>query len=143
MSFNIKLPHTGKMVLIDKIESVGENFIITKSIIKEDNAFLDNGVFYTYKTVEIMAQSLGAFKGVYAKDDFALGFLLGVREFEILTPFLNIGDELTINSQISMQDESGFGVWSSQIFVKKNLVAKATLSVLSPQKQMFLEIKNG
>ncbi|MCD8213233.1 MAG: thioester dehydrase [Campylobacter sp.] len=139
----IKLPHSGKMVLIDEILSHDENSISVKSLIKSDNAFLDDGVFYTYKAVEIMAQSLGAFKGLYAKDDHTVGFLIGVREFEIFVPYLTVGTTLIINSCVSMQDESGFGVWDSEILVNEKVAARAGLSVLSPGKEMFLEMKNG
>lgn len=139
----LKLPHSDKMILIDEILEFGNDFIYTKTTIRTNNAFLDSNIFYTYKGIEIMAQSLGAFKGLHANDDFTIGFLLGAREFEIFIPHLQIGNEIITHSKISMQDESGFGVWDSKMFVNNKLVAKASLSVLSPSKEMFLEMKNG
>ncbi|QCD45715.1 putative 3-hydroxylacyl-[acp] dehydratase [Campylobacter mucosalis CCUG 21559] len=139
----VNLPHSGDMVLIDEVLEFGEGFISVKSKIKPQNAFLENEKFYTYKCIEMMAQSLGAYKGLYNKDNFSIGFLLGARDFEIYKNVLNIGDELTIKSNVSMQDESGFGVWYSEILLKDELIAKATLSVLSPSKEQFLELKNA
>ena len=63
--------------------------------------------------------------------------------FEIYKNSLNIGDEVVIKSAVSIQDENGFSVWQSEIWLKDELVAKATLSVLSPSKEQFLEFKNA
>ncbi|WP_096029376.1 thioester dehydrase [Campylobacter lanienae] len=139
----VKLPHSGDMVLIDEVAKFGDGFIEVKGVIKPQNAFLDGGVFHTYKAIEMMAQSLGAYKGIWSQDKFRVGFLLGARDFEIYKNSLNIGDEVVIKSVVSIQDESGFGVWQSEIWLKDELVAKATLSVLSPSKEQFLELKNA
>ena len=69
--------------------------------------------------------------------------VIGVRDFEIYKNSLNIGDEVVIKSAVSIQDENGFSVWQSEIWLKDELVAKATLSVLSPSKEQFLEFKNA
>lgn len=138
----IKLPHSGKMVLIDEILECSSDSIKVKSVIKADNAFLENDKFYTYKGIEIMAQSLGAFKGLNSSDDFSLGFLIGVREFEIFKHELSVGDEIVVSSKASMQDDNGFGVWQSNMRVKDELIASASLSVLSPSKEMFEGLKN-
>lgn len=137
------LPHSGEMVLIDEVVSHGADEICVKSVIKSDNAFLENGKFPTYKALEMMAQSLGAYKGLYAKSNFKLGFLIASRKFEIFKPNLEPGDEILIKSKMSLQDENGFGVWDSEIYLKDFLVARASLSVLSPSLESFLEMRNG
>ncbi|CAD7286956.1 hypothetical protein LMG7974_00168 [Campylobacter majalis] len=138
----VKLPHSGKMVLIDEILEYSSDSIKVRSVIKDDNAFLENDKFYTYKGIEMMAQSLGAFKGLNSSDDFSLGFLISIREFEIFKHELGIGDEVVVSSKVSMQDDNGFGVWQSSMRVKDELVASASLSVLSPSKEMFEGLKN-
>lgn len=137
------LPHSNEMVLVDEILFCSDDEIKTKTLIKTDNAFLEDGKFYSYKTIEIMAQSLGAFKGLKSSGDFKLGFLIGSRKFEILKPFVQIGSELITISKMSMQDQSGFGIWDSEIYLNDELIARASLSVLSPSKEQFLELKNG
>ena len=140
---NLSLPHTGEMVLIDEIIDHGAYFVEVRAKISPQNAFLEDERFPTYKSIEMMAQSLGAYKGIYGSDGFNMGFLVGVRDFEIFITSLNIGDELRIRSEVSMQDAHGFGVWSSELFVNDELAARANLSVLSPSTEMFSEIKNG
>lgn len=138
----LNLPHSGEMVLIDEILSYGSDAIEVSALVR-DSAFAHNQELATYKMIEMMAQSLGAFKGLHTKDAFNLGFLIGAREFEIFTPSVNVGERVMISSKVSMQDESGFGVWDSEIYLGKSLIARATLSVLSPSKQMFLEMKDA
>lgn len=139
------LPHSDKMLLIDEVVEFKEDFIHTKTRITGDNAFLKEGLFATYQGVEIMAQSLGCLKSLLCKDKEAkLGFLLGVRNFEILAPFIELGALLHAKSKLSLQDESGFGVYECELFCERNgaleLVAKANLSVLSPSEEVLQEI---
>lgn len=139
----LKLPHSGDMVLINKILSYGDDYVEVSADISADNAFLEADKFYTYKAVEMMAQSLGAFLGLHKKDGFTMGFLLGVREFEIFKDHLKVGDSVRIRSKISLQDDSGFSVCNCELFLKDELIASAILSVLSPDEKKFLEIKDA
>lgn len=139
----INIPHTGEMVLVDEIISLKDGKITTKTIIKKDNSFLEDGKFYTYKVIEIMAQSLGVYQGEIKKGEFNMGFLVGCRNFEIFEKNIKPLDEVVVCSQVSIQDENGFGVWHSEAFLNKKIIAKATLSVLSPSYEAFEELKNG
>lgn len=173
------LPHSGKMVLIDEIIEVGEDFIITKSIVKNhiefcempldssknirhseplgeeskkdldkcvDSSFTyslknDNKLaFPTYKSIELMAQSLGIFRGLKQKGSGGnLGFLLGARRFNILRPY--IINEAQIKVTISMQDESGMGVYDCEIIENDALIATASISALNPSDNFLSQIK--
>ncbi len=139
------LPHSNKMLLIDEVVEFKQDFIHTKTRINKDNAFLKNDEFATFQGVEIMAQSLGCLKSLLCADKEAkLGFLLGIRNFEILTPFIKSGAILHVKSKLSLQDESGFGVYECELFCENDtsleLVAKANLSVLSPNDELLKEI---
>ncbi|MCR8700021.1 thioester dehydrase [Campylobacter ureolyticus] len=151
MSFGIKinqnlenlLPHSGVMILVDEMIFVSESEIKTKSVIK-DSPFLRNGKFYTYGLIEIMAQSLGLYKSYHDKTNSKdLAFLIGCRKFQIFKPFLKIADEVLTYAKLSMQDESGFGVYDCECSVGDLLIAKATISVFNPDKEKLVEIKNA
>lgn len=142
MNLENLLPHSGIMILLDDILCVNESSIRAKTTIKE-SPFLQNGKFYSYMLLEIMAQTLGLYR---AKNDeksaTKIAFLIGCRKFEICKPYLNLGDEIEIVSELSFQDDSGFGVYDSTVFLNEQIIAKANLSVLNPNSEMFRELKN-
>lgn len=134
------LPHSGDMVLIDEIVEVGEDYIITKSIIANHALFLENGAMPTYKSLEMMAQSLGVFRGIKESESKnKLGFLLGARRFEIFQS--SISGEIVIKATLSMQDESGLGVYDCEVYCNLELVAKASISALNPSNDFLDNIK--
>lgn len=136
------LPHSGAIVLIDEILDVDEKSIRVKTTIKK-SPFLQNDRFYSYQLIEVMAQSLGLYRAHNDKKNTTkIAFLIGCRKFEIYKPYLNLGDEIEINSELSFQDENGFGVYDSAILLNGNIIAKASLSVLNPSYEMFEELKN-
>ena len=133
------IPHSGVMVLVDEVVEVTEEFICVKSTITEENVFLEDGVFPTFKTLEMMAQSLAVFRSYMdSQKGSKLGFLLGARKFEIFKPYVQIGDSLLIKSKISMQDSSGLGVYDSQVYLGGEMIPQASISVLNPD-DTFLE----
>ena len=194
------LPHSGAMVLIDEILEVGEDFIITKSIVKNHREFCEsvadssfdtntppqtpparggayndfsslargdftdspslaegargwvnprliqdssaNLALPTYKSIELMAQSLGIFRALNEKGSGSkLGFLLGARRFKILRPF--IMREARIKVAVSMQDSSGMGVYDCEVFENDALIATASISALNPSADFLSHIKGA
>ena len=143
------LPHSGAMVLIDEIIEVGEDFIITKSIVKNHTEFcecVDSGDFGanlalpTYKSIELMAQSLGIFRALNESGSGSkLGFLLGARRFKILRPY--IANWAIIKVTLSMQDNSGMGVYDCEVFENDTLIATASISALNPNDDFLSQIK--
>ncbi|MCH5322622.1 MAG: thioester dehydrase [Helicobacter sp.] len=135
------MPHSGEMVLIDEILEIKEDFICVLAQINEDNAFLENRVFPTYKTLEMMAQSLVAFRGKGdEKNRNKLGFLLSTRYFEIFKPFVEVGDKIIIKTNITMQDNEGLGIYESKAYLRDELIASATLSVLNPNDEFLKKV---
>lgn len=137
------MPHSGEMVLIDEILEVKENFVCVLSKISENNAFLEDGLFPTYKSLEMMAQSLVVFRGISDKKNRnKLGFLLSARNFEIFKPFVELGDEIIIKTNITMQDNEGLGIYESKAYLKDELIASTTISVLNPNDEFLEKILN-
>lgn len=141
------LHHRGEIVLLDKVISCYLNGVLTQSTIRKDNAFLSNfngkRVFPLYQSIELIAQSLGCYQKILHahtgnEDKKAkIGFLLSARNFELFTPYVEIGQTLLIQVKITTQDESGFGVCDGKVFLEtldeKNLLCQSSVSVLSPQ----------
>lgn len=138
------LPHSPDMIFIDEIVSYTNTSIECKATITDNERHLENNKFYTYKCIEIMAQSLGILSSLINKDKTAnIGFLLGSRIFNIHKPYLNIGDRITIKSCVSSCDETGFGVYESYVYLNNELYVDARLSVLSPSNSQLEEMINA
>ena len=133
------LPHSSAITLIDEIlEFIPCESIKVRSLINEQNPFLEDGKFMTQKAIEMMAQSLGIYDSKMRElrgEKAIFGFLLGSRKFEIFRPYFKMGDEIVIVSKCSIQDESGFGVYDSELFVNGELGARAVLNVMSPDEE--------
>lgn len=147
--------HGNDIVLIDKVIECSENYIIVNANLDKDSPFLDtyNGlkVFRTYKSIEMMAQSLGCFQyinmSMHGEGKAKIGFLLGARKFEIFIPHTVYNQELFIETRLSVQNDDGFGVYDSTIYVESigenNKAASASLSVLSPKDDFFMHIQDN
>lgn len=133
------LPHSSAITLIDEIlEFTPCESIKVRSVINEQTPFLEDGKFYMQKAIEMMAQSLGVYDSKMRElrgEKSIFGFLLGSRKFEIFRPYFKVGDEIVIISNCSIQDESGFGVYDSELFVNDELGARAVLNVMSPDEE--------
>ncbi|PPB55767.1 thioester dehydrase [Campylobacter hyointestinalis subsp. hyointestinalis] len=137
------LPHSKDMVLVDEVLFVDKCSVQTKSVIK-DSPFIKDGKFMSYSLIEIMAQTLGLYKShIYKKSGANIAFLIGSRKFEVFLNHLKIGDEIHTKAVLSLQDESGFGVYDCEVFLGFTLIARAKISVFNPSKEKFLELKNG
>ena len=89
-----------------------------------------------------MAQSLGIFRALNEKGSGSkLGFLLGARRFKILRPF--IMREARIKVAVSMQDNSGMGVYDCEVFENDALIATASISALNPSADFLSHIKGA
>lgn len=146
------IPQSLEMVLIDELVEVSEQTICTKSYIKPDNAFLQQGKFPSYNVLEIFAQSLALWRtkqekskkdSSTAQNHNKLGFLLGARGFEIFTPYVAVGEAVQAHLQVSMQDENGLGVYEGEAFVGGKLIAKTSLTALNPNDEFLAQILQG
>ncbi|MCR4942598.1 MAG: thioester dehydrase [Campylobacter sp.] len=135
------MPHSGKMVLADDIVEYDKEHAKIKSLIAEDNAFLDNGKFPSYILCELMAQCLVSFRGLSDKQNAnTLGFLLGIRNFKIFKPCCDIGDEIITEIKISIQDDNGLGIYDGKCTLNGETIAQGTITALNPDKQYLDEI---
>ncbi len=134
------LPHTGKMVLLDKICDFGEDFLIAESTIKPDNLLIKHNQFATYSGIELMAQAIGAWSGcmeTLANRPIRLGYLLGTRKLTINSQEIAIGTTLKIEAKMSIQDATGFSVFDCKLIDKatEQILLEAALNVFIPEEK--------
>ena len=112
------LPHSGDMVLLDRVVSYDSSGICAELLVREDNAFLnDSGEFELYQSIELMAQSVGVLRGLAnEKEATKLGFLLSVRGLKMRKNAVKIGTLLRVCAKISMRDENGFGLYECEVW---------------------------
>lgn len=137
------LPHTGKMVLLDSILACSSTHIIAIAIIRPDCILLpyDNATHLpTYLSIEIMAQTVGAWAGATALsqgEKVRIGFLLGTRKLEMPVKQISVGTILRCESTLSWQDETGMGVFDCLLLDhnSNNEIATASLNLYRPNEQ--------
>ncbi len=132
------LPHSGDMVLLDRISDFGEDFLIAETEIRSDNILIKHGKLATFAGIEIMAQGVAAWSGclaTLADEPVRLGYLLGTRKLHIHTQEIPIGSKLQIKIKMSIQDSTGFGVFDSQLIdlTSGKAILEGALNVFSPK----------
>ncbi len=133
------LPHSGDMVLLDRISEFGEDFLIAETEIRSDNILIKHGKLATFAGIEIMAQGVAAWSGclaTLADEPVRLGYLLGTRKLHIHTQEIPIGSKLQIKIKMSIQDSTGFGVFDSQLIdlTSGKVILEGALNVFSPKE---------
>lgn len=142
------LPHSGRMVLIDRITRYGDDFVEAGAQIKPDHILLVGGILPYTAFIELMAQAVGAYAGLQARKNarpVRLGFLLGTRKLEIFAQSVPVGTHLLATAHMSIQDAGGMGVFdcelrwtdapetSSETLPSDGILARASLNVYSPE----------
>ncbi|WP_301673049.1 ApeP family dehydratase [Neisseria blantyrii] len=142
------LPHSGRMVLIDRITRYSDDFVEAGAQIKPDHILLVGGILPYTAFIELMAQAVGAYAGLQARKNaqpVRLGFLLGTRKLEIFAQSVPVGTHLLATAHVSIQDAGGMGVFdcelrwtdapetSSETLPSDGILARASLNVYSPE----------
>lgn len=132
------LPHSGDMVLLDRISDFGEDFLIAETEIRSNNILIKHGKLATFAGIEIMAQGVAAWSGclaTLADEPVRLGYLLGTRKLHIHTQEIPVGSKLQIKIKMSIQDSTGFGVFDSQLIdlTSGKVILEGALNVFSPK----------
>ncbi|HDL3296532.1 TPA: dehydratase, partial [Mannheimia haemolytica] len=119
------VPHSGNMILLDRITAFGEDFLTAETNIRPDNPLIKHGKLATYASIEIMAQ---------AGEPVRLGYLLGTRKLHLHRQEIPIGSQLQIQIKMSIQDATGFGVFDCQLIdlADNQVLLEGALNVFSP-----------
>lgn len=140
-SIDLLMPHSGNMVLVDEILEYGVDYAVLKSVVKENNAFLQDGFLPNYVLAEMMAQTLVVLRGLGNQENAnTIGFLLALRNFEVFKNNSKIGDEIILKVKVSTQDNNGLGIYECQASIGSEIIAKASITALNPNKEYLEEI---
>lgn len=134
------IPHSGEMILLDRIIDFGSDYLIAEAEIRPDHLLIKADRLSALSGAEIMAQGIAAWggcKATLAGKPIGLGFWLGSRKLTLNQSDIPIGSQLIINIKMSIEDATGFGVFDCQLRNKltNEIIIEGILNVLSPPTQ--------
>lgn len=129
------LPHTGTMVLLDRVLEYRDHGLSAELTVRGDGVlFGDSETVPAWVGLEYMAQTIGAYVGIQAKlagKPIRLGFLLGTRRYNSNIGQFKVGTTLTVSVEKIIQDEE-LGVFECRIH-GDNIAIDANLNVYQPR----------
>jgi len=142
------LPHSGPMVLLDRVISVDEESLCAEVTIKRGDLFCDEDGVGAWVGIEYMAQTIGAYAGYRARlrgEPIKLGFLLGTRRYDCDLPRFAVGSVLRISVRREVESEAGLASFRCEIVdTARGPVAEATVTVFQPpDSEEFLRARRG
>lgn len=144
------VPHSGAMVLLDRVLSADAENLCAEVTIHAGSVFYDapSAGVGSWVGIEYMAQAIAAHAGYLARLAGApvkIGFLLGARRYEAQLPLFVDGSVLQVHVQQALQGENGLGAFECRIEMARAVLAQATITVFQPEdaKQFLQESLNG
>ncbi|EGK09439.1 thioester dehydrase [Kingella kingae] len=141
------LPHSGHMMLLDKIISCDEHSLQAWAHIGAEHILLPLGAdaLPSYLGAEIMAQGVAAWAGAHhlaRGEAVRLGFLLGTRKLMFSQPAIAVGTELLVVVKQSWQDQSGMGVFDCELrhCHTDEVLIHGAMNVFSPSSDADLAV---
>lgn len=132
---HVLLPHSGAMVLLDRVLSADEESLCAEVTIRADSLFCGADGVGGWVGIEYMAQAIAAHAGYVARmrgEAVKIGFLLGSRRYTCARPAFAIGDVLRIVVHKLLQAENGLGSFDCWIKAEDEDIATATITVFQP-----------
>lgn len=132
------IPHSGEMVLLERIIEVDQDHLIAETTIKADNLLVRQGQLPTFMGAEILAQGIAAWAGckcMQAGKPIGLGYWLGSRRLTQHHPAIAVGTTLQIRVKLSIEDAGGFGVFDCELVdnATNEVLLSGALNVFRPQ----------
>jgi predicted hotdog family 3-hydroxylacyl-ACP dehydratase len=127
------LPHSGIMVLVNRVIEFDEEHMVTEVIVRDDGLFGDANTVPAWLGIEYMAQTIAALGGMkrrLAGEPLNLGFLLGTRRYVCNVGTFAVGSTLTVSIKQLVEDQ-GLGVFDCRISAE-GIAASAKLNVYQP-----------
>ena len=139
------LPHSGPMVLLDRVLSADTENLFAEVTIHAASVFCDGAGVGAWVGIEYMAQAIAAHAGFLARqrgEPVKVGFLLGARRYEARRDAFAIGSTLQVHVHRALQGENGLGAFDCRIDDAGLTIATAMVTVFQPDNvNQFL--KNG
>lgn len=136
------VPHSGPMLLLDRVLSVDIDSLCAEVTIRRDSLFCGAQGVGTWVGIEYMAQAIAAhagYKELLRGEPVKIGFLLGSRRYECIRASFAIGSVLRVEVRCLLLANNGLGSFECRIDDKEGVAATATVSVFLPSNvEQFL-----
>ena len=131
------VPHSGEMVLLDRLLTADAENLCAEVAIRADTLFCDAQGVGAWVGIEYMAQAIAAHAGYLAREKgepVKVGFLLGSRRYEARVPLFTLGSVLHIHCHRAVQGDNGLGAFECLIkdSASGDTWANATVTVFQP-----------
>lgn len=136
------LPHSGKMMLLERVLAFDESSMTAEVIVRDDGLFGSTDAVPAWLGMEYMAQTIAAHCGMLCRlagKPLLPGLLLGTRRYHCNVDSIAAGTELivTVNQLVKGQDQGqGLAVFDCQIS-GDNVLISAQLNVYQTEKAFF------
>jgi predicted hotdog family 3-hydroxylacyl-ACP dehydratase len=134
------LPHSGAMVLLDKVIHFEQQCLTAALIVRSDGLFGDTSGVPAWVGIEYMAQAIAAYIGIKAKlagEPIKLGYLLGTRRYNSNVSAFIVGTVLTVHIENIIHDDK-LGVFECKI-TGAGIEVNANLNVYQPPTDVILK----
>jgi predicted hotdog family 3-hydroxylacyl-ACP dehydratase len=126
------LPHSGPMVLLDRVVAVDDESLCAEVRLRRDSLFCVDEAVGAWVGLEYMAQAIGAYAGYRARrrgEPVRIGYLLGTRHYVCRKPRFAAGSRLQIHVKRLWQGEDGLASFDCRIEDESGVLARAQLTV--------------
>ncbi len=137
------IPHSGSMVLLDRIIDFDEYTLSAELVVRGDNLLGNDKTVPAWAGIEYMAQAIAAYAGIKSKlagEPIKLGFLLGTRSYTSNVASFAVGTALTIQVKNIIQDDK-LGVFDCKLR-GDGVEINANLNVYQPPIESKLETRS-
>jgi predicted hotdog family 3-hydroxylacyl-ACP dehydratase len=128
-------PHSGPMVLLDRVIRADEESLCAEVRIRPDSLFCAQGGVGAWIGLEYMAQAIGAYAGYTGRlrgEPIKIGFLLGTRRYECARPLFTVGSLLKVWVKRVFQSDDGLASFDCHIDDDDGQLANANVTVFQP-----------
>ena len=133
--FEDVVPHASPMALMDFVEHWDDSSLESSVLIRPDAPFAEEMGVPSWVGIEYMAQTIGAFAGVHARqksEPVKIGFLVGCRRYTCSHSWFPLGSSLRVTVKQEIMGENGLSVFECRINGDDNIEAHANLNVFQP-----------
>lgn len=139
------VPHTGDMVLLERVLAADKDSLCAEVTIGADTMFCDGAGVGSWVGIEYMAQAIAAHAGYTAilrGEPVKIGYLLGTRRYHASVPMFAIGSVLRVHVQRAVQGENGLSAFDCSIVAAAGGAPLATGTITVFQPDSVVEVKS-
>jgi predicted hotdog family 3-hydroxylacyl-ACP dehydratase len=129
------VPHSGPMVLLDRVVSIDDESVCAEVRIRKDCLFYRDGGVGAWVGLEYIAQAIAAYAGYHAAlrgKAVKIGFLLGTRRYECVRPTFTLGSVVRVRATRALENDNGLASFDCSIEDESGRLAGASVTVYQP-----------